>query len=236
MTPLLQVDDVTLSYGGAPVVRNCSIKVGEGQAYALIGTNGSGKTSLLRAVSGLLRPLSGSILIDGDDVTRESPGRIVRRGIAHVPEGRHVLPEMSVLDNLLVGASPVWRKRARVQELLERGFESFPVLKDRTQQMAGTLSGGEQQQLVLARGLMSDPRLLIVDEPSLGLAPVVVRVVAERLTALGETGLTLLVIEQNAEFALSLCERGAVMSNGELVAEGSSAELGEIVRQAYLGG
>jgi branched-chain amino acid transport system ATP-binding protein len=236
MTPLLQVGDVTLSYGGAPVVRNCSIKVGEGEAYALIGTNGSGKSSLLRAVSGLLRPLSGRILINGDDVTHESPGRIVRRGIAHVPEGRHVLPEMSVLDNLLVGASPVWRKRARVQELLERGFEAFPVLKDRTQQMAGTLSGGEQQQLVLARGLMSDPRLLIVDEPSLGLAPVVVRVVAERLTALNETGLTLLVIEQNAEFALSLCERGAVMSNGELVAEGSSAELGETVRQAYLGG
>lgn len=236
MTALLQVDDVTLSYGGAPVVRNCSIEVGEGEAYALIGTNGSGKSSLLRAVSGLLRPLSGRILIDGDDVTHESPGKIVRRGIAHVPEGRHVLPEMSVLDNLLVGASPVWRKRARVQELLERGFESFPILKDRTQQMAGTLSGGEQQQLVLARGLMSDPRLLIVDEPSLGLAPVVVRVVAERLTALKETGLTLLVIEQNAEFALSLCERGAVMSNGELVAEGSSSELGETVRQAYLGG
>jgi branched-chain amino acid transport system ATP-binding protein len=205
--------------------------------FAIVGPNGAGKTSILRAISGLLRPVGGDIRFGGSSLVRSDAVSIVRRGISQVPEGRRIFPEMSVVDNLLVGASTHVRNRARVRELLDRSFELFPDLRDRRRQAGGTLSGGEQQQLAIARGLMSDPRLLILDEPTLGLAPIVIHTVADSFAKLIQLGLTVLVAEQNAEFAFAVATAGLILASGEVTLSGDIPTLRETeeVRRAYLG-
>lgn len=234
---MLEVRGLTLAYGVNRVVRDVSFSVREGVVFAILGANGSGKTSILRAASGLMAPLSGDIRFDGESVIGQTPDAIVRRGISQVPEGRKVFPEMSVLDNLLVGATVHIQDRDRVRRLLERNFELFPILRERVRQAAGTFSGGEQQQLTIARGLMADPRLLLVDEPTLGLAPAVIQSVVEVIRRMSAMGLTLVVAEQNADFALKVAKAGIVLSSGEIRFEGDVETLRstEEVRRAYLG-
>jgi len=234
---MMEVHGLTLAYGVNRVVRDVSFSVQQGEVFAILGANGSGKTSILRAVSGLMAPLSGDIRFDGQSVIGQTPDAIVRRGISQVPEGRRVFPEMSVLDNLLVGATVHINDRNRVRRLLERNFELFPILRERVQQAAGTFSGGEQQQLTIARGLMADPRLLLVDEPTLGLAPAVIQSVVEVVRRMSALGLTIVVAEQNADFALKVAKGGIVLSSGEIRFEGDVETLRrtEEVRRAYLG-
>lgn len=235
---MLQITDLTLAYGVNPVVRDVSLTVPAGEIFTLLGPNGAGKTSILRAVSGLLQPRSGDIRLNDVSLTGASPSAVVRHGIAHVPEGRQVFPEMSVLDNLYLGATPHIRDRATVQRLLRQNHELFPILTERADQPAGTLSGGEQQQLVIARGLMADPRLLLLDEPTLGLAPVIVEQLVALFPRLVALGLTVLIAEQNVDFALRIAASGAVMASGEIHVAGAADELRDTddVKQAYLGG
>ena len=234
---MLEIDDLTLAYGVNRVVRGVSLNVAQGEVCALLGPNGAGKTSILRAISGLMRPLSGRIDFEGKSLLRRAPDRIVLDGIAHVPEGRRIFPEMSVLDNLLVGATVHIRERAKTRELMERNYSLFPVLKERARQAGGTLSGGEQQQLTIARGLMAQPRLLMVDEPTLGLAPAIINTLVETFRTLRSLGLTIVVAEQNAEFALRVADSGVVMSGGEVSFSGTVEALRdtERLRRAYLG-
>ena len=234
---MLEIDDLTLAYGVNRVVRGVSLNVAQGEVCALLGPNGAGKTSILRAISGLMRPLSGRIDFEGKSLLRRAPDRIVLDGIAHVPEGRRIFPEMSVLDNLLVGATVHIRERAKTRELMERNYSLFPVLKERARQAGGTLSGGEQQQLTIARGLMAQPRLLMVDEPTLGLAPAIINTLVETFRTLRSLGLTIVVAEQNAEFALRVADSGVVMSGGEVSFSGTVETLRdtERLRRAYLG-
>jgi branched-chain amino acid transport system ATP-binding protein len=234
----LEMRNITLAYGVNRVVRNVSFSIEEGSAYAILGANGAGKTSILRAVSGLMPLVAGDIIFRGESLALQRPHTIVIRGLSHVPEGRKIFPEMSVLDNLLVGATVRIRDRKRVAELLERNFELFPVLKEKAKQAGGSLSGGQQQQLTVARGLMADPKLLVVDEPTLGLAPAVILSMAEMFRKLQRLGLTIVVAEQNAEFALSIATRGVVISSGQVSFQGDVETLrqGDAMRRAYLGG
>ncbi len=235
---MLEIDRLTLAYGVNRVVRGVSLSVQEGEVYALLGPNGAGKTSILRAISGLMPPLEGEITFDGHSLVKRRPDKIVLDGIAHVPEGRRIFPEMSVLDNLLVGATVRIREKERTRELLERNFELFPILKERAKQAGGTLSGGEQQQLTIARGLMAAPRLLMVDEPTLGLAPAIINTLADTFRKLMSLGLTIMVAEQNADFGLRVASNGVVISGGEISFRGDVAALKESdrLRRAYLGG
>jgi branched-chain amino acid transport system ATP-binding protein len=235
---LLDVRNVSLAYGVNRVVRDVSFSVEEGEAYAVLGPNGAGKTSILRAVSGLMPVVDGDIVFRGESLVSQSPHTIVFRGLSHVPEGRRIFPEMSVLENLMVGATVRIRDRKRVSELLDRSFELFPILKEKAKQAGGSLSGGQQQQLTVARGLMADPRLLIVDEPTLGLAPVIIKTLAGMFDKLLHLGLTLLIAEQNADFALKVASRGVVISNGQISFQGGVDVLrhGGALRRAYLGG
>jgi len=234
---VLEVRRLTLAYGPNRVVRDVSFTVEPGTVFAILGSNGAGKTSILRAVSGLLHPLAGEIHLDGRALGGRSVSAIVRAGVAHVPEGRRMFPEMSVQDNLLVGATVRIRHRAAVRTALERNYELFPILAERRTQAAGTLSGGQQQQLAIARALMSDPRLLLVDEPSLGLAPTVIQVVVDTIRRLSELGMTVVVAEQNADFGLRVAGAGAVLVNGTVALAGDVATLGSRseVKRAYLG-
>ena len=234
---MLQIDDLTLAYGVNRVVRGFSLSVEQGEVCALLGPNGAGKTSILRAISGLMRPLAGQIDFEGKSLLKRAPDRIVLDGIAHVPEGRRIFPEMSVLDNLLVGATVHIRERAKTRELIERNYSMFPILKERARQAGGTLSGGEQQQLTIARGLMAQPRLLMVDEPTLGLAPAIINTLVDTFRALKTLGLTIIVAEQNADFALRVADNGVVISGGEVSFSGTVDALSdsERLRRAYLG-
>jgi branched-chain amino acid transport system ATP-binding protein len=233
----LEVRNLTLAYGVNGVVRDVSFSVKEGEVYALLGANGAGKTSILRAVSGLMPVTDGDILYEERSLVGRRPHAIVIDGIAHVPEGRQIFPEMSVLDNLLVGATVHIGNRSRTRSLLDSCFELFPVLRERAKQAGGTLSGGEQQQLTIARGLMADPRLLIVDEPTLGLAPTIITMVTETFRKLLDLGLTIVVAEQNADFALQMAHNGVVISSGEVSFHGNVEALrnGDELRRAYLG-
>ena len=233
-----EVEGLTITYGAQRAVRDVSFGIEEGEVFALLGANGAGKTSILRAVSGLVAPNAGEIRWAGESLTGRSPTVIVKRGVAQVPEGRKPFPAMSVYDNLLVGATPHIRDRARTKRLLARSFEMFPILEERKAQTAGTLSGGEQQQMVIARGLMSDPQLLMIDEPTLGLAPVISNQLVDSMQNLAKLGLTLLISEQNADFALRCASRAIVMSAGEVTLTGRSQELlgTSELQQAYLGG
>jgi branched-chain amino acid transport system ATP-binding protein len=235
--PLLSVEALRVDYGPVKAVRGVSLEVGAGEVVALLGANGAGKSTILRTISGLMRPRSGQIRLAGQPIQRLSPSRIVRLGIAHAPEGRRVFGGLTVAENLRLGA--VGRDdRAAVPADRERMYALFPVLRERTRQTAGTLSGGEQQMLSLARALMAAPRLLLLDEPSLGIAPIIVHSIFATLTELKRQGVTMLLVEQNINVALDLADRAYVLRTGEVGLAGSAAELRgnyDRVAQAYLG-
>lgn len=234
---LLEVEGLTVSYGSALALRNVSVSVDDGEVVALIGANGAGKTTLLRTISGLKRPEQGSIRFDSEEIAPAAPHDIVRRGIAHVPEGRIVFGPMSVLDNLRMGAY-LRRDKKAVHEDLERVFGSFPKLRERRNQVSESLSGGEQQMLAVARALMSAPRLVLMDEPSMGLSPLMVENVGEIIQAINETGIGVLLVEQNATMALALADRAYVLEVGAvtLACSAEEASCNVAVRKAYLGG
>jgi len=233
MSPLLRLTNVEAGYRDLVAVRDVSLEVRAGEAVALIGGNGAGKTTTLRAISGLVRPRSGHIELEGERIDGRAPSEVVARGIAHVPEGRQLFPTLTVRDNLELGS----RDRAGRAEELERVFTLFPRLRERQRQLAGTLSGGEQQMCAIGRGLMARPRLLLLDEPSLGLAPVMVKLIFEILATINASGTTILVVEQNVARALALAHRAYVLENGRIVLEGPRAALQQSahVKQAYLG-
>ena len=234
MAPLLELEDVHARYGPVEALHGVSLSVGEGEVVAVLGGNGAGKTTTLRAVSGLVST-SGEIRFGGERITRAAPERVARAGVAHVPEGRGIFRELSVHENLRLGA---YLRRRGFAESYERACGLFPLLEKRRQQQAGTLSGGEQQMLAIARALMSRPRLLLLDEPSLGLAPIVVREIFGILGDLNEKeGLAVLVVEQNAKLALRSSSRAYVLEVGRVALEGPSTELAEdeSVRNSYLG-
>ncbi len=232
---MLEVRDVFASYGDAQVLFGPSLRVGSGEIVALLGSNGAGKTTLIRCVTGLLRPRRGTIAFEGAPIAASTGHEVVDRGIACVPEGRQVFPQMSVLENLLLG-SYLRRARPARSRNLERVFGLFPRLRERSRQDAGTLSGGEQQMLAIGRALMSEPRLLIVDELSLGLAPVVAQGLFRTLAEIRTQGVTVLLVEQNVQQSLRLADRAYVLESGRVVLDGPSAALlqDEDVRRAYL--
>ena len=236
MSTLLRLDGVAAGYGDLLAVQDVSLEVREGEAVALIGANGAGKTTTLRAITGLLPVRRGRSEWQGERLDGRPSSEVVARGIAHVPEGRQLFPTMTVLDNLELGAMAPAGRAGRA-ESLERVFALFPRLAERQRQLAGTLSGGEQQMCAIGRGLMARPRLLLLDEPSLGLAPVVVKAIFANLAAINRDGTTLLLVEQNVARALDLAQRAYVLENGTVVLSGSRAELlaSGHVKQAYLG-
>ena len=233
MSTLLRLDSVEAGYRDLVAVREVSLEVRAGEVVALIGGNGAGKTTTLRAISGLLPLRRGRIEFEGERIDGRASAQVVARGIAHVPEGRQLFPSMSVRENLELGA----RDRAARLATLETVFALFPRLRERERQVAGTLSGGEQQMCAIGRGLMARPRLLLLDEPSLGLAPVMVRLIFETLKAINETGTTILLVEQNVARALALSHRAYVIENGRIVLDGPREALQQSphVKQAYLG-
>jgi branched-chain amino acid transport system ATP-binding protein len=236
MPALLSVEGVEAGYGDLVAVRGVSLEVGAGEVVALVGSNGAGKTTLLRAVSGLLPLRAGRLFLDGQRLDGLPPTRVVARGVAHVPEGRQLFPSLTVLENLELGAGRSARDPA-VAERLAWVFRLFPRLEERRRQLAGTLSGGEQQMVGIGRGLMARPRLLLLDEPSLGLAPVAVRTIFDTLRQINAGGTAILLVEQNVLRALQLSHRGYVLENGQVTLAGSRAELlvHDHIRQAYLG-
>jgi branched-chain amino acid transport system ATP-binding protein len=237
VTALLATEELELAYGQVPACRGISVTVAKGEIVTLIGANGAGKSTTLRAVAGLLPPRAGRILFDGQDITRLLPHERTKLGIALVPEGRHVFPFLTVKENLELGGFKYRQDSGKVRSLIERMFSMFPVLRQRASQNAGTLSGGEQQMLVLGRALMSEPRLLCLDEPSLGLAPLIVQDIFRTIRAINAEGTSVLLVEQNARYALATASRGYVLQTGSIIASGTCAMLKEDdrVRQAYLG-
>ncbi len=235
-SPILEVSDLRVHYGGIEALRGISLEVPAGEVLALIGANGAGKTTTLRAVSKMLRPSGGAIRFLGEDVTRLPSHALVARGMAHAPEGRGIFLNLTVKENLGLGAY-LRRDRAGIAKDEERAFALFPILAERRSQVAGTLSGGEQQMLAVARALMSRPRLMLLDEPSLGLAPQVVERIFGVLREVNESGVALLLVEQNAHKALQLAHRACVLETGMVVMRGTGKELlaSPEVRKAYLG-
>jgi branched-chain amino acid transport system ATP-binding protein len=234
---LLEVEAVDVRYGRVRTLDHVSLRVDEGEIVALIGANGAGKTTLLRTISGLQRAASGSITFAGAPIGALKPDAIVRRGVGHAPEGRRVFARMSVRENLELGA---YTRRSRAGVAAEMGYvlETFPRLRERLAQKAGTLSGGEQQMLAIGRALMARPRLLLLDEPSLGLSPILVQTILGVVRDIGKRGTTILLVEQNARQALGIASRGYVLASGRIVLEDTAANLmaSEAVRAAYLGG
>ena len=234
---MLELRDLVCRYGKVAAVKGLSLKVEQGQLVALIGANGAGKTSTLRAISGLLAPVGGKIFFDGVDITQASARRILSLGVAHCPEGRHVFPQMTVAENLEMGCY-LRKDREGIANDLERIFDEFPRLSERREQQAGTLSGGEQQMLAIARGLMSRPKLIMFDEPSLGLAPNIVERTFEIISRIRDAGTTVLMVEQNALAALEMCDHAYLLESGSLALSGTGRELVDNphVRNAYLAG
>ncbi len=233
---LLTVDNMNVYYGAIHAIKGISFEVAQGEIVTLIGANGAGKSTTLKTVSGLLRSKTGSINFEGKDIGNVAPHKLVSLGLAHVPEGRRVFLQMTVEENLEMGAYT--QKSGNVDSHLERVYELFPRLKERRRQIAGTLSGGEQQMLAMGRSLMSSPKLMMLDEPSMGLAPILVDQIFEIIKTLHQSGTTILLVEQNARMALSVADRGYVLETGKLVSTGTGAELlkDESVKKAYLGG
>ena len=231
---LLKVENLIVRYGGIEAVRGISFDVKAGETVTLIGANGAGKSSTLRTISGLVKPAEGKILFDGEDITAKDPTQIVSKGLMMVPEGRRIFPNLTVLENLKIGA---YLRKDDLEEDLERVYGYFPRLKERSWQEGGTLSGGEQQMLAVGRALMGRPKLLMMDEPSLGLAPIVVQEIFRIIRRISEAGTTVLLIEQNANMALHVADRAYVIENGQILMEGTGQELleDEKVREAYLG-
>ncbi|MFW6437970.1 MAG: ABC transporter ATP-binding protein [Armatimonadota bacterium] len=235
---MLRLTSIDASYGRVQALRGISLHVDPGEIVTLIGGNGAGKSTTLEVISGLLRADRGTIVLNGEDVTGWHPGRLVRAGIAHVPEGREVFGSLTVEDNLILGAYPRPRgSRDEIAADLQAQFERFPRLHERRRQLAGSLSGGEQQMLALARGLMSRPKLLMLDEPSLGLAPIIAQQFLAEVQNLREEGLTVLLVEQNARAALRIADRGYVVETGRIVLDGTARDLldNPEVQRAYLG-
>ena len=235
MTEILKVTGLNARYGAIQVLRGINFEVNTGEIVVVLGANGAGKTTTLRAVCGMLTT-GGSVLLEGEEVRGKDPADIVRRGVAHVPQGRGTFPELSVMDNLLVGAYV--RKDKEIQADVDRWMDVFPRLRERRSQIAGSLSGGEQQMLAVARAMMSRPRLLLLDEPSLGLAPLIIEDLFRRFSDINrDTGTTMLVVEQNANLALDIASRGYVLEAGQIVLSGTANDLrtNDAVREAYLG-
>jgi branched-chain amino acid transport system ATP-binding protein len=233
---MLEVKKISVSYLGVPVIREVSFKVEEGQMVSIVGSNGAGKSTILKTISGLLRPLSGEITFLGKRIDTLPPYEITSAGISHIPEGRKVFAKLSVLDNLLVGAH-TRDSKSEVQQSLEEIYGLFPILKERKDQRGETLSGGEQQMLAIARGLMSKPKLMMLDEPSLGLMPSLSQKVIEILRRISSNGTTILLVEQKVRDALELADRAYVLQTGAIVQEGTGADLlkSDNIRKAYLG-
>jgi len=233
---VLTVKDLFVNYGAIEALRGVSLEVPDRQVVALIGANGAGKTTTLRAISRMLRPVSGSVRFQGEEITRLQSHEIVARGMAHAPEGRGIFPNLTVRENLDLGAF-LRTDAAGIAEDLEKSFSLFPILKERMHQVGGTLSGGEQQMLAVARALMSRPKLLLLDEPSLGLAPQVVERIFQVLRDVSQSGVALLLVEQNAHKALQIANHAYVLETGEVVMQGTGQELlaSPEVRKAYLG-
>jgi branched-chain amino acid transport system ATP-binding protein len=237
--PLLELRGVESFYGSVQALKGVSLRVEQGEIVTLLGANGAGKSSTLRTISGLLRPAKGEILLGGAPIHRMAPEAIVRLGIAHVPEGRRIFPGLTVTENIMLGASNRGRlKRAQLMAEVEQMFAIFPDLKRLSGALGWSLSGGQQQMLAVARGLMAVPKLLLLDEPSLGLAPIIVQQLFAVIRQIRERGMTILLVEQNAHMALSVADRGYVLETGSLTVEGEARALldNEEVRVAYLGG
>ena len=234
---MLEIKDLCVSYGAIDAVKGISLKVNDGEIVSLIGANGAGKTTTLHTITGLVPAKSGSITYDGHDLLKTHANKIVTLGMAHVPEGRHVFTRMSVQENLEMGAFSL-KDQSSLGKDLEMVFDYFPRLKERRRQLSGTLSGGEQQMLAMGRALMSNPKLLMLDEPSMGLAPILVGQIFAIIRELHQSGTTILLVEQNAEMALQVADRAYVLESGKIALSGTGRELAESdsIKKAYLGG
>ena len=234
---MFEISNLNVFYGVIHALKDVSLTVQEGEIVTLIGSNGAGKTTTLRAISGITPAKSGEIRFLGQNIEKVKATKIVKMGISHVPEGRRIFPDMSVLENLQMGAY-LRRDREGIREDMEKIYARFPILKDRQKQMAGTLSGGEQQMLALGRALMARPKLLLLDEPSMGLSPIFVQEIFKIIKDINETGTTVMLVEQNARMALSIAHRAYILENGAITMEGDADQLAnsDEVRRAYLGG
>ena len=234
---LLRVEDLEAGYGKVKVLKGLNFEVGEGRIVTLLGSNGAGKSTTLRTISGLLSPTAGRVIFCGEDITNIPAHDLVKRGLSHLPEGRRVFKDLTVKENLELGSYALNDKLER-KKLINEVFDRFPILSQRSSQLGGTLSGGEQQMLAVGRGLMSRPKLLLMDEPSMGIAPLVVRDITNIIKGLNADGTTILLVEQNAKMALGLADYGYVLDTGSIVLEGKGADLlrDEKVVKAYLGG
>ena len=232
---LLQIDDIHVYYGAIHAIKGVSFEVNEGEIVALIGANGAGKTTILDTVSGLLRPKAGNVLFEGGSIIHTPPHKIVSMGLGHVPEGRRIFQRMTVKENLEMGA---YTQSGSIASALESVYTSFPRLKEREKQVAGTLSGGEQQMLAMGRAMMAKPKLLMLDEPSMGLAPILVDEIFSIIKSFHEAGTTILLVEQNAKKALNIADRAYVLETGRMTISGTGKELAESpeIKKAYLGG
>ncbi len=230
----LRIDDLSVAYGGIQAVKNVTLEIPKGKIVTLIGSNGAGKSTILRSIAGIVKPKSGVISFCGENITGISPDKIVNRGITLVPEGRRVFPNLTVLENLKIGA---YTRKDNLSSDIEMVYDLFPRLKERHWQLAGTLSGGEQQMLAVGRALMAKPELIMMDEPSLGLAPLVVKDIFSIIEKINAEGITVLLIEQNANLALRVCHKAYVLETGNITMEGSGAELlaNDKIKEAYLG-
>ncbi len=235
MAPLLKVENIEVYYGMIKALKGVSFEVNKGEIVALIGANGAGKTTILHTVSGLLKPKTGKIVYNDNDITKTPAHKIVSMGMAHVPEGRRIFQQLSVIDNIKLGAF-TRKDKNEIEETLKYVYERFPRLKERKNQIAGTLSGGEQQMLAMGRALMSKPDFILMDEPSMGLSPLLVSEIFEIIKAINENGTTVLLVEQNAKKALSIADRAYVLETGSIVLSGDAKDLmnDESVKKAYL--
>jgi branched-chain amino acid transport system ATP-binding protein len=231
---VLQVKELHTYYGNIPALKGINISINKGEIVALLGRNGAGKTTFLNTVSGALKPRSGEILFENQRIDGLEPHMVAREGIAHVPEGRRIIPDLTVQENLEVGSYFSWSER---MGRMERVLQIFAPLKTRLKQMGGTLSGGEQQMLAIGRGLMADPKCLLLDEPSLGLGPIIIEYLFTTINAINQIGVTILLVEQNAILALELAKRAYIIQNGILISEGAASDLenSDLIREAYLG-
>lgn len=233
---MLEVKQISVSYGLAPALWEVSLSVRDGKIVAIVGSNGAGKSTLMKAISGLIHPGEGTIEFDQRRIDHLPPHQVARMGIAHVPEGRRIFPHLTVIENLKMGVLPI-KGQKRAQEILNNVFNLFPILAERQRQLGGTLSGGQQQMLAIGRGLMSDPKILLLDEPSLGLAPIIVDMVFEVITRLNSQGQTILLVEQNAFLSLEVAQYAYVLEVGRIVLEGEASKLIDDphIKKAYLG-
>ena len=234
MSNILEIKDLSVSYGGINAVKNVSMSVEEGKIITLVGSNGAGKSTILRSIAGLVKPQSGEILFNGENLLALSTDKRVAKGVTLVPEGRRVFANLTVLENLKIGA---YLRKDKLEDSINYVYKLFPRLEERSWQLAGTLSGGEQQMLAVGRALMSKPKLIMMDEPSLGLAPLIVRDIFDIIRTINNEGITVLLNEQNANMALKICDKGYVMETGAIKMEGNGLELleNEEVKEAYLG-